>query len=120
MKKILSIIHKLGISFYALLSVAASSKFIQGTKVVLIKICAWGIWIRLAQIAGVIEIIFLGILWIAKMFLQAICWFLLNTIDLVLIIPLFVAWIFTGKNLIFRMEWWVNEKTGFFEDMYEK
>lgn len=120
MEKILSITRKLGISFYVLLSAAASSKFIQGTKGVLIKICAWGIWIRLAQILGVIGIIIFGILWFAKMMLQCMCWFLLNTIDLVLIIPLFVVWIFTGKNLIFRLEWWVNEKTGFFEDMYEK
>lgn len=94
--------------------------FIQGTKVVLIKICACGIWIRLAHIVGVIGIIIFGILWIVKMFLQTICWFLLNTIDLVLIIPLFIVWIFTGKNYIMNLEYWVNEKTGFFEDMYEK
>lgn len=120
MEKILSITRKLGISFYALLSAAASSKFIQGTKVVLIKICAWGIWIRLAHIVGVIGIIIFGILWIAKIFLQTTCWFLLNTIDLVLIIPLFIVWIFTGKNYIMNLEHWVNEKTGFFEDMHEK
>lgn len=120
MKKILQLTRKLGISFYDLLSAAASSKFIQSTKVVLIKFCAWGIWIRLAQIIGVIGIIIFGILWFAKMMLQCMCWFLLNTIDLILIIPLFVVWIFTGKNYIMNLEHWVNEKTGFFEDMYEK
>lgn len=91
-------------------------------KMILKKIYAWGIWERLAMvvcvIGCVIGIIFLAMLWIAKKFLQVISWFLLNAIDLILIIPLFVVWIFTGKNLMFRLESWINEKTGFFEDLY--
>ena len=43
---------------------------------------------------------------------------LIGFIDLILVIPFFIVWIFTGRNFIFKLEDWIHNKTGIFEDLY--
>jgi hypothetical protein len=71
-------------------------------------------------IVALIYVLFMDLTWLIRKFLTVALWFILNTIDLVLIIPLGLVWLFTGKNYIYKLEYWVNEKTGIFNSMYEK
>ena len=119
MEKILSITRKLGISFYALLSAAASSKVIQSTKVVLIKFFALGVVKRICLVGKYIGI---GIFFTAViptgiiLFLISLGWCfvfcgILLAIELVLLPIFFVVWIATGKFFFWKMITFIHDET---------
>ena len=71
-------------------------------------------------IVALIYVLFMDLTWLIRAFLTVALWLIVNSIDVVLIIPLFFVWIITGKNYIYNLEYWINEKTGIFNIMYEK
>lgn len=119
MKKILLITNKLGISFYALLSAAASSKFIKSTKAVLIKFFALGVVKRICLVGKYIGI---GIFYTAAiptgiaLFFISLGWCfvfggLLLMIELVLLPIFFLIWIMTGKFFFWKMITFIHDET---------
>ena len=115
MEKILSITRKLGISFYALLSAAASSKFIQSTKVVLIKFCAMGVVQRLWMVIRQLGIIIGWIIIAVGIFATIIFGFALCVSEVILFIPYCLIWILTGKFYCGKIFVFINEKTILFD-----
>lgn len=96
---------------------------LQNIKIICVQISTWniwtwGVWERLGQIFSVIIFVIFGLLWFVREISRTACWLLVNTLDLCLIIPMFIVWIIIGKNYIFKLEGWINDKTGFFNKMY--
>jgi hypothetical protein len=71
-------------------------------------------------IVALIYVLVMDVAWLIRAIFTVALWLTLNTIDLVLIIPLGLVWVITGKNYIYNLEYWVNEKTGIFNIIYEK
>lgn len=63
--------------------------------------------------------IFVCVLPIVYTFLQTICWLIINTLELLLIIPFFIIWLLTGTFYGYRLQDWINDRTGLFNSMYD-
>jgi len=79
---------------------------------------------RLKTVLGVIALIIviaLYLVWtLIVIFFTVLMWVVVNVLNIGLIIPMFIYWILTGKDYIWRVEDYVNEKTGIFNDFYDK
>ena len=71
-------------------------------------------------IVALIYVLWMEVTTLIRKILTLVLWLIVNVIDVVLIIPLSFVWIISGKNYIYNLEYWINEKTGIFNIMYEK
>lgn len=75
---------------------------------------------RLVKCIIPVIVVIAAVLWICYQFLVTIVWIIVNTLELCLLIPFFFIWLLTGKFYGYKIENWINDRTGFFNSMYVK
>jgi hypothetical protein len=71
---------------------------------------------RIFVVLGIFLFILHGLYWIIKYILIVILWFIVNTIDLLLVLPMCLVWVFSGKMYIFQLSRWVEKNTKIFNN----
>jgi len=78
-----------------------------------------GFFQRVFLVLAVIGAIIFGICYSILCICQCMLFLTLGILDILLTIPYFFYWLFTGKTLWFKLMYWLDNKFGVFNEMFQ-